>query len=276
MKGLLMVCRRLWSWLLNMAEDDFMPLSDMIYSGRGITVGMTPEGNSFIGYTLTGRSLSSQARELVYDAENQVIRTSVTDKKQLEKGSPALLIYPAIAFGGGGLVASNGAQTRLIYSESRKFSTPSRALSNAFEFPSFDYDAKEGWIDITNFEPDAPNNTPRINAFLREDEAAMHIARKLHPSGRDSFACNFRSNPGEGRLITTYKGGNEKPLLPFDSEPLEVKVGSNNIGQIVGSLYEAIEGGQNQGDDYRVAAAVMMLRDGEPEVAIRNKSDLVI
>jgi IMP cyclohydrolase len=44
--------------------DDFSKLKAMKYSGRGITIGMTTEGNSFIGYTLTGRSSSSQARKI--------------------------------------------------------------------------------------------------------------------------------------------------------------------------------------------------------------------
>ena len=63
--------------------DDFLKLKEMKYSGRGITIGMTLEGNPFIGYTLTGRSPSSQARKLVYDESLSTIRTDVTDPEQV-------------------------------------------------------------------------------------------------------------------------------------------------------------------------------------------------
>ena len=253
-----------------MTNNDFSALEQMTYSGRGITVGMTPSGDPFIGYSLTGRSPPSQARELVYDEKNQVVRTSVTDEEQLRKGSPALLLYPAVAYKGMGIVASNGAQTKLIYTKS---GDPSKRLHRAFYLPFWEYDAKEGWIDITSYEPDVPNFTPRISACLGGGEAAMHITRKVS-GGQNSIVYPYELNPGEGKLITTYKGRNEKPLLPFEGEPLEVKVGSESAEEVAYSLYDAIKGGQNPEDNYRVAAAVMMLKDGKPEVAIKNRSEL--
>ena len=76
--------------------DDFSKLKEMKYSGRGITIGMTSEGNPFVGYTLTGRSPSSQARKLVYDKSLSTIRTDVTDQEQLSTVTwPVLGIFGA-------------------------------------------------------------------------------------------------------------------------------------------------------------------------------------
>jgi IMP cyclohydrolase len=264
-----------------MGKDDFSVLENMTYSGRGIITGMTPEGNSFMGYSLTGRSPPSQARRLVYDEKSGVIRTEVTDKEQLEKGSPALLLYPAIVREKDSLIASNGAQTKLIFTRIQMDSNTTRdTLDSAFYSPCFEYDKKDQkWIDITTYEPDAPNSTPRISALLRErlagskDAAAMHIVRS-NGGVRESHTFPVTLLEGQGRVITTYSGGNENPLLPFEGRPLEVGVGSNTPENIVDSIYAAIQGGANPGDNYCVSAAVMMLKDGRTQVAIRNRSEI--
>tara|TARA_Y100000310_G_scaffold112743_1_gene111248 strand:+ start:4329 stop:5117 length:789 start_codon:yes stop_codon:yes gene_type:complete len=258
-------------------KDDFEALKDMVYSGRGITVGMTPLGNQFIGYSLTGRSPSSQARELVQAEKTGTVRTSVTDRETLEKGSPALLIYPAIVPVRGALIASNGAQTDLIYSQVMnvpRFQHPNLLLSHTFGNSSFRYDHQnDRRIDITTYEPDEPNNTPRISACLFEDWAALHIVR-CEDGEKDTDITGFKLLPGEGKLITTYKGGNETPLLPFEGQPLEVKVNSETAGGIAEGIYSAIYGGQNQGDNYRVSAAVMLQKKaGDLETAIINRSE---
>lgn len=259
---------------MSVGKDDFGALKGMIYSGRGIIVGMTPEGNSFVGYSLTGRSSSSQARMLLHDEKSNVIRTHVTDKEQLEKGSPALLLYPAIAYlPDNTIVASNGAQTKSIctaFMNGKRFSE--EVLESAFSSPLFEYDKKDQrWIDISTYEPDAPNNTPRISAILRSpDEAAMHIVREFLREP-DHNIHSIELKRGKGHLITTYFGENENPLKPFIGSPLEISVGSNNSEDIVNSIYSAIQGGANPEDNYAVSAAVMMLKGGRPHVAIRNR-----
>jgi len=258
-------------------KDDFEALRAMIYSGRGITVGMTPSGNQFIGYSLTGRRPFSQAREVLQGKKTGTVRTNATNRKTLEEGSSALLIYPAIVPLGNALIASNGAQTDLIYSQAMnvpEFQHPNLLLSHAFGNPSFRYDSQnDRWIDITTYEPDEPNNTPRISACLFEDWGAFHIVR-CKDGKKDTDITGFELLPGEGKLITTYKGGNETPLLPFEGEPLEVKINSETAGGIAEGIYSAIYGGQNQGDNYRVSAAVMLQKKaGGLETAIINRSE---
>ncbi len=258
--------------------DDLNALEKMVYSGRGIIVGMTPNGNSFIGYSLTGRSSSSQARKLKRE-QSGVIRTDVTDKKQLERGSPALLLYPAIVPipEKKSIIASNGAQTKLIYSElmQNDYSPGFEILRRAFSKKFFEYDKKDDrWIDITTYEPDEPNNTPRISACVIDNLVATSIIR-CKDGKREEKIFSMELKPGMGKLITTYKGGNEKPLLPFEDKPLDIIINSEFPEEITESIYEAIYDGQNPGDDYRIAAATALYNKKTKvfEYAIINRSE---
>lgn len=249
-----------------MSDDYFSALESMIYSGRGIAVGMTPSRKPFMGYSLTGRSDPSKARELVEGKNTRTIRTNVTDKEQLEKGSPALLLYPAIVpvKHRDMIVASNGAQTQLVYSAAMRRPldySPYKILKDAFKEPFWLYDEKENrWIDITTYEPDPPNNTPRISACMQGNSAAFHIV--LCSDSEQGYKREklhlVDLVPGRGKMITTYKGGNEKPLQPFTGEPLDISIASETAEGIAESMYSAIGHGSKPGENYRVAAAVMV------------------
>jgi len=225
------------------------------YLGRGIIAGLTLQGKGYVVYFLTGRSASSQARKLVY--EEGIIRIEVTDKSELEKGNPALLVYDALIAVEKGIVASNGAQTKLVYNTFNEGMMAEDVLMNAFENPFF-----EGEIDITSFEPDPPNNTPRIALCFVENNAAMYSAYFDGSKSRKKFYPLELEN-GKGKLITTYSGGNENPLKPFTGEPLDVSIDSESAEEIAKSIYSVI-------GEFRVSVAVMML-DGEHFII--NKGD---
>jgi IMP cyclohydrolase len=287
-------------------KDDLSALANVIYSGRGIMIGMTPAGHSFVGYSLTGRSPSSQARELLQSPETRTIRTvpikgkerlsrlfGMSDEEELDElekrlgdGSSALIYYPAIApiDDGRSIAISNGAQTGLVYSEVAEFLERNdvrfqgdatdiliRALGDKSHFQ---YDSqKDRWIDLTQNEPDAPNFTPRISGILLMNYAGFHVT----DVDGNHLTTDFELEKGKGHLVRTYKGGNESPLLPFNDLPEEVTINSFNAEDIAKSIYDAIYGGQKEGDNYQVAAAVMLRRHetGELETAILNKSDEV-
>tara|TARA_Y100000310_G_scaffold10116_1_gene10836 strand:+ start:6079 stop:6852 length:774 start_codon:yes stop_codon:yes gene_type:complete len=253
-------------------KDNFEELKKMVYSGRGLVVGMTPDGSPFIGSSLTGRRPSSQAREYVR-GEGDVIKTNPTDPKILEEGSPALLIYPALVRCGDRLIGSNGAQTDLLLSAAENFPHPQVILSVAFRNPVNVYDEKgDREIDLTAPEPD-DYNTPRINAVVGDENAALSTIFKGEEGSIHNKAYPIKLEPGRARVITTYQGDNAEPLKPFIESPLEASIVSLDSEGIVESVYEAIHGGQKEGDNYRVAAAVMMLKDGELETSILNRSE---
>ncbi|UCG95667.1 MAG: hypothetical protein JSV92_01295 [archaeon] len=262
-------------------KDNFDALKRLKYIGRSIPVAMTPISEVFVGYPLTGRSQPSQARELVRGPKTNTIRTNVTDREQLEKGSPALLLYPAIVPVDNVIVASNGAQTELLYSGVRNNPGLTKNVDGlkeiielSFSEPAFRYDQKDDrWIDITTYEPDAPNNTPRISLIANNDSAVLYIVRCVKGE-KDEEYHPFKLEPGKGKVITTYKGYNEDPLLPFTGEPLDIGIGSESVKDITESLYEAIYGGQNPGDNYRVAAAGMLKKgDGSFDTITINRSE---
>ena len=280
-------------------KDDLSALSAMKYSGRGIIIGVTPLDEIFIGYSLTGRSPSSQARRLVLDGQNQAIFTEpLTDdttlrgmfkiaddaalaklKQDISKGSPALIYYPAIIAVDDFLVASNGVQTDLFYSAARKNPKldSSEVLDNASFPEQWRYDPQgKRFINITSYEPDAPNNTARICGCIKNDgseEANFLIIRYLN-SGEGILERGSALNSGEGSLITTYKGGNESPLLPTDGNLLEVKIDSLTAADIAESIYQSQIGGSKPGDNFRVAAAVMLRKkEGTLETKIINRAD---
>jgi IMP cyclohydrolase len=232
--------------------DDFSVLEHMVYSGRGIIIGTTPLEQPFVAYSLTGRSPSSQARRLLYNPETHVVRTDVTDPEQLAKGNPKLLIYPAVMGYKHGIVASNGTQTALLHDAAQLSQTsPDQIIRKAFAQPH----SVEG-IDVTTFEPDNPNFTPRISACVTEKQGSLHIVKK-GADGQPIISTHlFDLHKGKGLGITTYKGGNENPLLPFDGDLLEVQVSSCRPADIAQNLYAALRG--KSPDDYRVAVAVML------------------
>ena len=255
-------------------KDDFSPLQQMLYSGRGIMVGVTPQEEMFVGYTLTGRSPSSQARKLVQGEITGVVRTDVTDPEQLKKGSPALLLYPAlIPTTRGPIIAGNGVQTRLIYSayeNSDGSQDPGQLMFDAFLHPNFEYDSHEDrWINTTTYEPDAPNNTPRISAFAYQGNVVFHIVRCVHGNPQETV-YKFALQPEHGAFLTTYEGFNENPLLAFQGEPRNVQIGSTTADALVETIWDALRGSDS--NDYQVSAAVMLQKKAEElETRIINR-----
>ena len=257
-------------------------LKNMTYSGRGIIIGMNSEGDSFIGYSLTGRSPSSQARRLVDGPNTGVIRTDVTDKTQLEKGNPALLLYTAIDYfqirsfprNVSAIMASNGAQTKLLYNAAAEQITnpmPAHLLTRALSRPFWELDPNNDTrIDLTSFEPD-PSHTPRISAMVIGPYAGMHIVRRREGGGKESLFFNRSLEKKKGYLLTTYSGGNEDPLKPFEGEPIPIDIPWDNIIEITQAIFNSIQHGAKPDENFAVSSAAMINTPGDLESHIINK-----
>jgi IMP cyclohydrolase len=248
-----------------MAKHPLEALVNMEYPGRFIIVGRDKSDTyNSITYGLTGRSTSSRARNLVIDREN-IVRTHVTDAAQLNAGNAALLIYPAMVFSPPYIAVSNGVQTELLFDAilnhgKEKAANPHRLMRQAFSEPVHRYDAKNGWVDITNFEPDVPNNTPRISAIVGNESGSIAIMRQdqykvVRREGNNHlpeiFPVEFR--PGKGVLISTYSGENTDPLPSFASSPLPLGLPYRTPAETCSAVYDALA--PKQGDDFRVAVA---------------------
>ena len=108
------------------------------YPGRGIAV-----GKNRVYYFIMGRSENSRNR--IFTLTDDGIQTEAYDKEKLT--DPSLIIYHPVRRSGSDLIVTNGDQTDTILQMG---------------------DFRKAFM-TREFEPDAPNNTPRISAVLHKD-----------------------------------------------------------------------------------------------------------
>lgn len=238
--------------------DSLRALAAMEYPGRLIVLGRSRRGgHAVVVYAVTGRSPSSQARELV--RRGDAVWTRPTDPAVLAKGDPDLLVYPALVFGRG-IAVSNGKQTADI----RLGGSPSAAGT------------LESGLRAWSYEPDAPIFTPRISGcVLPGPVAALCVIRRGADGEAERIFYEFTPAPGEGRLISTYTGENVNPLPSFRGEPEILTLSEPSAEATAAAVYEAL-GPKPGAPDFRVAVACVFVRPGdpaEPDLAIINRRE---
>lgn len=178
------------------------------YVGRGIIAGKSENGKyAAAAYFIMGRSANSRNR--IFVEKEDGIYTEPYDASKVE--DPSLIIYRAVAEYGNNLVVTNGDQTDTIVT----------GLEEGLTF--------SGSLKSREFEPDAPNYTPRISAMLTfADGDFSYEMSILKSADGEGSACNrytfsYAALPGEGRFIHTYiTDGN--PLPTFEGEPEQVDI----------------------------------------------------
>lgn len=184
-------------------------LSATTYPGRGIIIGRSEDGKKAVtAYFIMGRSANSRNRIFVEDGEG--IRTQAFDESKLE--DPSLIIYAPVRVFGNKTIVTNGDQTDTIYDLMDKQQTFEQSLRTR------------------EFEPDAPNYTPRISGIMHIENSGYNFAMSILKSDNGNpDSCNrytfAYSNPpaGEGRFIHTYMGDGN-PLPSFEGEPVLVGI----------------------------------------------------
>lgn len=182
------------------------------YPGRGIAVGKTPDGrHAVIVYFIMGRSKNSRNRIFAEDGEG--IRTQAYDPAELT--DPSLVIYAPVRVSGNNTIVTNGDQTDTIYDLMGKGLTFRQALLTR------------------EFEPDAPNYTPRISTILEIKDGNFNYSMSILKSNNGNpDACNRYTfdyeNPvnGEGHFIHTYMHDGS-PLPSFEGEPVLIGIKDN-------------------------------------------------
>lgn len=184
-------------------------LRENIYPGRGIILGKSESGKYAVAaYFIMGRSENSRNRIFVEEGEG--IRTQAFDPSKLS--DPSLIIYAPVRVLGNKTIVTNGDQTDTIYECMDRQQTFEQALRTR------------------EFEPDAPNYTPRISGIMHIENGAYNYAMSILKSNQGNpEACNrylfSYTNPvaGEGHFIHTYRcDGN--PLPSFEGEPKRIAV----------------------------------------------------
>lgn len=233
-------------------------LSENSYPGRGIVVGKSQDGTkAMIAYFIMGRSENSRNR--VFERFEGGMRTKAFDESKLS--DPSLIIYnPYLQFGNTDIV-TNGDQTNTIFD----FMKLDEKDAFAFERALF----------TREFEPDAPNFTPRISAALSYDFEQKAFAYKMSilksANGREAscrrFTFDFASpENGIGHFIHTYQcDGN--PIPSFYGEPEEVSL-PNTAEELAQLVWDHL----NEDNKVSLFVRVVPLCGGKAEEIIINKN----
>lgn len=222
------------------------------YPGRGIVIGKSKDGKQAVtAYFIMGRSSNSRNRVFVEDGEG--IRTQAFDESKLE--DPSLIIYAPVRVLGNKTIVTNGDQTDTIYEGMDKQLTFEQSLRSR------------------EFEPDAPNYTPRISGIMHVENGSYNYAMSILKSNNgDPSACNrytfAYSNPvaGEGHFIHTYmQDGN--PLPSFEGEPKLIAI-DGDIDSFTNMLWEAL----NEDNKVSLFVRFIDIETGKYETRIVNKN----
>lgn len=187
-------------------------LSENSYPGRGIVIGKSADGTkAMIAYFIMGRSENSRNR--IFERFEGGMRTKAFDESKLS--DPSLIIYnPYLSAKGGNIdIITNGDQTNTVYDFINEDKTFEEALYTR------------------EFEPDAPNFTPRISGALYYCFPRNVFTYKLsilksangRPEACNRYFYNYVPENGIGHFIHTYKcDGN--PIPSFYGEPEEIEM----------------------------------------------------
>ncbi len=234
--------------MMNLSEE----LKQNSYPGRGIIIGKSQDGTKAVAaYFIMGRSENSRNRIFAEDGEG--IRTKAFDPSKLT--DPSLIIYAPVRVLGNKTIVTNGDQTDTIYEGMDKQLTFEQTLRSR------------------EFEPDAPNYTPRISGILHMENGRYNYAMSILKSNQGNPAsCNRYTfayeNPvaGEGHFIHTYMHDGD-PLPSFEGEPKLVSV-PDDIDGFTNMLWESL----NEENKVSLFVRYIDIQSGTYETRIVNKN----
>ena len=191
------------------------------YPGRGIVIGRSGDGRSAVLiYFIMGRSINSRNRIFVETEDG--IQTEAFDPAKLT--DPSLVLYHPIRICDGHIIVTNGDQTDTI--------RDNMLAENSFHTS----------LLKREFEPDAPNYTPRISGLVQPDGSyKLSILKSL--DGDPSCCCRYFFEydvpaAGTGHFIHTYKNEGV-PLPSFEGEPTPISI-TGNLGDYARSIWNAL------------------------------------
>ena len=221
------------------------------YVGRGIVLGKTEDERCAVSaYFIMGRSNNSRNRVFVKHGGD--LFTEPFDASKVE--DPSLIIYAAVRETASGLIVTNGDQTDTVYA----------GLKSGLSFSDS--------LKSREFEPDAPNLTPRISGYITFGENdfsyEMSILKSADPLGTacNRYTFSYPSLKGLGHFIHTYvTDGN--PIPTFQGEPERVAI-PNDIDEFTKDIWE------NLNEDNKISLYVRYtdLATGEKTERLINKN----
>ena len=221
------------------------------YVGRGIVIGKTADAKkACAAYFIMGRS--SNSRNRVFVERDGDLFTEPFDPSKVE--DPSLIIYAAVRKVGNKLVVTNGDQTDTICDGIKAGKTFSESLKSR------------------EFEPDAPNLTPRISGVLdfknNDFSYEMSILKSADEKGSacNRYTFDFSPLPGLGHFIHTYVCDGT-PIPTFQGEPERVFI-PDDIDIFAEKLWSTLD------EDNKISLYVRYtdLSTGKEESRLLNKN----
>ena len=221
------------------------------YVGRGIVIGKSSDGKkAATAYFIMGRSANSRNR--VFTVKNGEVFTEPFDASKVE--DPSLIIYAAIRKFENKLIVTSGDQTDTVYDGI----VTGKSFSESLE--------------SREFEPDAPNFTPRISGMLTFGENdfkyEMSILKSLDENGSDCarYTFSYPSKAGLGHFIHTYvTDGN--PIPTFQGEPERVAI-PDSIDEFADKIWNYLD----ENNKISLYVRYTDLTDGSYEEKLINKN----
>lgn len=227
-------------------------LKENAYPGRGIIIGRSADGAKAVtAYFIMGRSENSRNRIFVEDGAG--IRTQAFDESKLT--DPSLIIYAPVRVLGNKTIVTNGDQTDTIYEGMDMQMTFEQSLRSR------------------EFEPDAPNYTPRISGVMHVEKGTYSYAMSILKSNNgDPSSCNRyvfayeNAVAGEGHFIHTYMhDGN--PLPSFEGEPKLIQI-PDHMETFAETLWDSL----NEDNKVSLFVRYIDIATGNYESLIVNKN----
>lgn len=221
------------------------------YVGRGIVIGKSSDGKkAATAYFIMGRSANSRNR--VFTVKNGEVFTEPFDASKVE--DPSLIIYAALRKFENKLIVTNGDQTDTVFDGI----VTGKSFSESLE--------------SREFEPDAPNFTPRISGMLTFGENdfkyEMSILKSLDENGSDCarYTFSYPSKAGLGHFIHTYvTDGN--PIPTFQGEPERVAI-PDSIDEFADEIWNYLD----ENNKISLYVRYTDLTDGSYEEKLINKN----
>lgn len=233
------------------ARANMDALRQNAYPGRGIVIGLTPDGRNYVQvYWIMGRNENSRNR--IFVQEGDLVRTAPYDESKVKE--PSLIIYNCVRSYGRCHVVSNGDQTDTLFDAMQEGRTFEDALSTR------------------SFEPDAPNFTPRVSGVVDlDDEVHAYRLSVIKAIDNDPHYCirHFSAYetavPGVGHCIHTY-ADDGSPLPCFEGEPYPVEL-LDDIGPLAQHYWDIVN------EDNKISLLVKFIdaETGAAEVKVINK-----
>ncbi len=226
-------------------------LENNTYPGRGIIIGKSADGKKAVtAYFIMGRSENSRNRVFIEQGDEVIIHPFDASKVE----DPSLIIYSPIRVFENNLIVTNGDQTDTVYD----------GLVAGMSF--------EDALTQREFEPDAPNFTPRISGMITFDEGdftyKMNILKSADAEGS---ACNrfnyaYKALSGVGHFIHTYVcDGN--PIPTFQGEPERIAV-FDDIDEFTDVIWSSL----NEQNKISLYVRFVDLETGEAQNRMINKN----